>query len=57
MARNHLIVEKPLVDSDLDFPGINDSRALHDTFRCGSPCAATFKQGEVSMRRPRNRLA
>jgi len=54
MARNYLIVEKPLVDSDLDFPGINDSRELHDNFHSGSRRAAIFKQGEVSMRRPRN---
>ena len=30
MARNHLVVEEPLVDSDLDSPGIDHSRALHD---------------------------
>ena len=49
MAWNRRVVEKPLVDSDLGLPGINDSRALHDSFHSRNLCVATFQQGEVSM--------
>ena len=57
MARNHLIMEKPLVDSYLGYPGINDSRALHVFVCYGYPRDATIKQDKVSMRRARNQLA
>ena len=36
MARNHPIVEKPLVDSNFDSPSIHDPRAVQDFLKIGS---------------------